>query len=129
MTRKKELVQIFKALSDLTRLRIMKLLVTNRTQICVCEFVDTLQERQYNVSRQLKVLETAGLIEGERDGHWIYYGLAGGEEVFQVLHRLVATLPDPEEVFAQDQERFERRMELREGGRCRIGIQTEFLTK
>lgn len=124
------LAPAFRALSDPTRLRMLRLLAINRSEMCVCEFVDTLQERQYNVSKHLKVLERAGLIESEKEGRFLYYGLVdGGDPMARVLYRLVAGVPDSDEVFSGDQGRFEERMELREDGRCRLGIQTEGLAE
>lgn len=124
------LAPAFRALSDPTRLRMLRLLAINRSEMCVCEFVDTLQERQYNVSKHLKVLERAGLIESEKEGRFLYYGLVdGGDAMARVLYRLVAGVPDSDEVFSSDQGRFEERMELREDGRCRLGIQTEGLAE
>ena len=68
----------FQALSDPMRLRMFRLLAVNRTEMCVCEFVDSLSERQYNVSRHLKILELAGLLhkakEGRRASHAVMKG-------------------------------------------------------
>ena len=123
-----DLAQVFKALSDPTRLRMLRLLATTEAEMCVCEFVDCLQERQYNVSKQLKILEASGLIVGEKDGRFVYYGLAPtrGSTMAQV-HKLVAKLPRGD-AFADDQKRLEKRMSLRSSGRCRVGIQTPGLT-
>ena len=130
MLDRKRLGNAFKALSDPTRLRMLRLLATNRAELCVCEFVDTLQERQYNVSKHLKVLEQSELIEGEKDGRWVYYKLAGANDpVAGALHRLVISVPDSDGVFSVDQRRFEDRMSLREDGRCRVGIQTKELAE
>lgn len=130
MLDRKTLIPAFKALSDPTRLRMLRLLAVNRSQMCVCEFVDVLQERQYNVSKHLKVLEQAGLIEGEKEGRFLYYGLTSGRDATaRLLYRLATGVPDSGEVFSDDQGRFEQRMELREDGRCRLGIQTEGLAE
>ena len=123
------LPRTFQALSDPTRLRMFRLIASNRAEMCVCEFVDSLQERQYNVSRHLKVLENAGLLRGEKDGRWTYYGLNRRTPTVSPFSKLVASLPDPEGTFAEDQERFKDRMALREGGRCRCGIQTPQLAR
>ena len=123
------LFRVFQALSDPTRLRIFRLLVTNRTEMCVCEVVDSLRERQYNVSRHLKVLELAGLLGGEKHGRWTYYGLDRRNPTVSSFAKLVASLPDLDGTFAEDQERFKKRMALREDGRCRCGIQTPELAK
>ncbi len=122
--------EVFKSLSDSTRLRMTRLLAVNNTEMCVCEFVDILQERQYNVSKQLKILQASGLIRGKKDGRWIYYGLVNGDDpVAVVLCQLITSIPDTEEQFAQDQHRYLERMSLREEGRCRVGIQsTELVT-
>ena len=117
----------FKALSDPTRLRMVRLLALNSAEMCVCEFVDVLQERQYNVSRQLKTLASAGLVRGEKDGRWTYFGLPEGDDpVVASLWNLVAELP-ADESFAEDQRRFAERIKLRSDGRCCVGIQTPSL--
>ncbi len=123
------LPRTFQALSDPTRLRMFRLVAVNRAEMCVCEFVDALQERQYNVSRHLKVLGTSGLLRGEKDGRWTYYGMDRRNSAAGPFARLVASLPDPEGTFAEDQERFKKRMALRERGRCRCGIQTPALAR
>ncbi len=118
----------FKALSDQTRLRMLRLLVSTGSELCVCEFVDTLQERIYNISKHLKVLEQAGLIEGSKEGRWVYYRIVeANDPVGEALYQLVNSVPDFDEVFAIDRERFSKRMELREDGRCKIGVQTKNL--
>ncbi len=67
-------VEMFKALGDETRLRILNLL-TER-EVCVCDMVDILQLGQSKVSRHLAVLRHAGLVDGRRDGMWVFYRLA-----------------------------------------------------
>lgn len=117
----------FKALSDPTRLRMLRLLAGNEAEMCVCELVDVLQERQYNVSRQLKELAAAGLVRGQKEGRWTYFGLLSGEDPgVAALCHLVAGLPE-DEVLAEDQQRFEERIRLRTDGRCKVGIQTPSL--
>ena len=121
--------ELFKALADPTRLRILRLLAANKTEMCVCEFVDCLQERQYNVSRHLKGLEAAGLLSGEKEGRWVYYGLdpSAGDMAAHV-RRLLAKL-ELDATLVGDQKRFAQRMRLRSNGRCRIGIQTRGLDR
>ena len=120
----------FKALSDQTRLRMLRLLVSTGSELCVCEFVDTLQERLYNISKHLKVLEQAGLIQGTKEGRWVYYRVVEAKDaVGEALHRLVNSVPDVDEMFATDKERFTKRMKLREDGRCQVGVQTTHLAE
>lgn len=64
---------IFKALSDETRLRILKLLEPG--ELCVCDIVAALDMIQPNVSFHLGVLKEAGFIKDRRQGKWIHYRL------------------------------------------------------
>jgi ArsR family transcriptional regulator len=65
---------IFKALSDPTRLRLAVLLAI-KGETCVCKLAAALDEKDYNVSRHLGILRTAGLVETRREGLWMYYRL------------------------------------------------------
>ena len=65
--------QVFKALSDETRLRIMCLL--QQGSLCVCEIETALRLPQYKVSKHLMMLRFAGLVDFERHGARIHYFL------------------------------------------------------
>jgi ArsR family transcriptional regulator len=118
---------MFRALSDPTRVRMLRLLASNDTELCVCEFVDSLRERQYNVSRQLKVLLAAGLVQGRKDGRWVYYSLTSATASLAKHLRKVLAAIEVDATLARDQRRFDRRMALRTAGQCRVGIQTPSL--
>lgn len=76
--------QVFKALADPTRVRILGLLVGG--EICVCHIHDTLRIPQSKASRHLAYLRRAGLVEAEKRGLWVYYRLAQGtDDVVQAL--------------------------------------------
>lgn len=118
-----DLVSLFKALSDKTRLRIMYLLATSQTGVCVCEIMDALSENQYNVSRHLKVLKSVGLVQEKRLGRWASYALAKPENQLQRLCiAIVSNLP--KELFALDALRLEKRLSLRVNGKCVIGVKS-----
>ena len=68
--------EIFKALSDETRLRIIRLLIAAGRELCCCEITDSLGESQYNISRHLKVLKNAALIKDRKEGRWVYFHIA-----------------------------------------------------
>ena len=70
----KEYVNMFKALSDETRLRIIVLL--SEKELCVCQIESALVIPQAKVSRHLTVLKHARLVNARRDGLWIYYSIA-----------------------------------------------------
>ena len=69
----RDLVKIFKALSDETRIRLLKLL--QQRELCVCELMQALNMTQSRVSRNLGILKNAGLVKDRRDGLWVHYSL------------------------------------------------------
>ena len=69
----KKSVKVFKALSDESRVRILKMLESR--PLCVCEIQHVLKGSQPNVSHHLKTLHEAGLVESEKDGLWVNYRL------------------------------------------------------
>jgi len=65
---------IFKALSDPTRLRILALLAQG--ECCVCELEGALQLSQPNISRQVNLLKTSGLLQSRKQAQWAYYQIS-----------------------------------------------------
>ncbi len=63
--------RFFQALGDTTRLRLLNLM--GEQEICVCYFVEILGGPQPKISRHLKYLRSAGLIEARREGRWMHY--------------------------------------------------------
>ncbi len=119
-------VAVFQALSEPTRLRIMALLCRAGRELCVCEFVDALEEPQYHISRSLKILHKAGLVSERREGKWVHYNLPSGLDEFAEL-TVKAITAIPEEVQAKDQHELARRLKLRENGKCLLGVQKTYL--
>lgn len=72
----KAFVKVMKALSDPNRVKIVKLL--QQKVMCVCELQGALGISQPSVSKHLKILEEAGLVDYQRDGLWVNYYLADG---------------------------------------------------
>ncbi|MBN2647963.1 MAG: helix-turn-helix transcriptional regulator [Thiotrichales bacterium] len=66
--------QVFKALSEPVRLRLLHLLL-ERDSLCVCDLVGILELNQSTVSRHLAYLKNAGLVKSWREGTWIHYAL------------------------------------------------------
>ncbi len=69
----RELIKVFKALSDETRLRILNLLLER--ECCVCEVMQALDISQSRASRNLSALYDAGFLELNRDGLWALYSI------------------------------------------------------
>ncbi len=115
-------VELFQALGDATRLRLVNLL-TQTGEICVCELVDALELPQYNVSRHLQILLKAGWLEDRKVGKWVYYRVARDLKPYhRSLLRAVDQLREEREDFRRDEQRASRRLKLRRGGVCCVGL-------
>lgn len=68
-----ELEKLFQALGDRTRLRLLNLMAEG--EICVCFFIEALDQPQPTISRHLAYLRRAGLVAARRDGKWMSYSL------------------------------------------------------
>ncbi len=65
---------MLKALSDPIRLRLLSLIASHGGgEACVCDISQGIDVGQPTISHHLKVLRTAGLIDSERRGSWVYY--------------------------------------------------------
>ena len=69
----KDFIRVMKALSDPNRVKIIKML--GQKELCVCEITAILGLAQPTVSKHLKVLEDAGLVESRKEGLWVNYRL------------------------------------------------------
>jgi ArsR family transcriptional regulator, arsenate/arsenite/antimonite-responsive transcriptional repressor len=67
--------QLFKALGDAARVKIVSVLAASDEPVCACEFVPALGLSQATVSHHLKKLTDAGLLEREQRGKWAYFSL------------------------------------------------------
>ena len=106
--------QLFRALGDRTRLRIVNLLA--RGSLCVCDIQRILGQPQSSVSRHLALLKSAGLIRDRRDGMRIFYALTGWDArlaraVLAAVRAHLAAEPD----YGAD---IDQLMRLRERGEC-----------
>lgn len=70
--------QLFRALADPTRLRLLNLIADR--EVCVCYFVGILRIGQPKVSRHLAYLRRAGIVAARREGRWMHYRLAAPRE-------------------------------------------------
>jgi ArsR family transcriptional regulator len=95
----KDFIKIMKALSDPNRVKIVKML--QRKMMCVCEIREALQVSQPSASKNLKILEDAGLVDFKKDGLWVNYHLTDGGKspyVATLLGNLRHWLEDEPEV-------------------------------
>lgn len=68
------ILSVFKALSDETRLRILNLLFEQ--ELCVCDIMETLQISQTKASRHLGYMKNAGLVNDKKQAQWVYYRMS-----------------------------------------------------
>jgi len=99
-----KLAGLFKALSDETRLRVIKLLENG--ELCVCDIFTALEMSQPKVSFHLNVLKEAGFLKDRKQGRWTHYRLDDSDFfrrslLMSVLERI------PKEVEAGDRNRLD----------------------
>ena len=104
---------LLQAIADKTRLRILRILVTlPKEEACLCDLTDSLQEPEYNISRHLKVLRSAGLLSARKEGRWVYQRLSS-EKAVKPFYRLIAEIPDLDDTFSKDLKRFKNEIAKR----------------
>lgn len=119
-----ELHELFGALSDPTRVRILRLLLSSKEEVCLCELSDSLAEPEYKLSRHVKVLKSAGLLTSVRDGKWVYHGLVKDPRYLKTFYKAIQDFPDDSKLSVKDMSRFLKRLGLRDSGRCKTGVTT-----
>src|SRR5581483_6893710 len=67
--------ELFKALADPARVRIVNLIARGSGPVCACELYDPVGLSQPTVSHHLKKLTDVGLLEREQRGKWAYFSL------------------------------------------------------
>jgi ArsR family transcriptional regulator, arsenate/arsenite/antimonite-responsive transcriptional repressor len=102
-----ELTNTFKALSDETRLRILKLL--EHGELCVCDIVAAFDMIQPKVSFHLGVLKAAGLVKDRKEGKWMHYKV-DDSDLFKRLLILSVIERIPDEALEGDRRRLEEFM-------------------
>lgn len=97
-TAKFDMERFFAALSDKTRLRIINLM--GKDEVCVCFFVEVLNEPQPKVSRHLAYLRDSGLVSARRDGKWIHYRVIppAHPHAARILNDVLAWLKEDQEM-------------------------------
>jgi len=101
----RKLTKLFKALSDETRIRILKVLMER--ECCVCEVMQALNISQSRASRNLGILADAGFVKSRRDGLWIIYSIdeqTVNSHVASLTEMLRSSLVN-DEIILQDRER------------------------
>lgn len=96
-------LKLFKAAADPSRLRLLSLCLHG--DFSVSELVHIMDQSQPRVSRHLKILCDAGLLNRFRDGNWVYYGLNSTRSDALGISNIIALIPDQDPVFLRDAKR------------------------
>lgn len=104
----RDFIQLMKALSDETRLRIFHLLLER--ECCVCEVMQALGISQTRASRNLGILQNAGLLKTSRNGLWVLYSIdsQAANRYAVPLGRLLQKRPIENETLAADRQRLKQ---------------------
>jgi len=109
-TRKSQTVgleQLFRALADPTRLRLISLM--SEQEVCVCYFIEVIGAPQPKISRHLAYLRRAGIVRARREGKWMHYRLTVPEnpQAASILKTALEALKKDKEI-QRDSERLNR---------------------
>lgn len=97
------ILNALKAAGEETRMRILALF--SGGELTVTELVSVLRQSQPRISRHLRLLCEAGLLERHREGTWIFYRLADGGDRTKLIHSLMELIPYSDQILQHDQER------------------------
>jgi ArsR family transcriptional regulator len=96
----RQAVDVLRAAGEPTRLRILALLA--REELAVLELCRVLDQSQPRVSRHLKLLAEAGLVERFPDGAWVFYRLTGAGRACEVVGEVLARINQDDPILARD---------------------------
>ncbi|WP_020072491.1 ArsR/SmtB family transcription factor [Faecalispora sporosphaeroides] len=101
------MIDIFKALSEESRLRILSIILED--ELCVCEIESCLRMTQSNASRHLTALKKCGILESYKDAQWTYYRISKGfiqenKELWEYLKHKLKEL----ETYSTDYEAYQK---------------------
>src|SRR4029453_1422643 len=98
----KQAVDVLRAAGEPTRLRILTLL--EREELAVLELCRVLDQSQPRVSRHLKLLAEAGLVERFPDGAWVFYRLTTAGQAAELVAETLARIDPADNGLARDAE-------------------------
>ncbi|HEY0646811.1 metalloregulator ArsR/SmtB family transcription factor [Phenylobacterium sp.] len=101
----KQTVDVLRAAGEPTRLRILALL--DREELAVLELCRVLDQSQPRVSRHLKLLAEAGLVERFPDGAWVFYRLTGAGREHEVIREVLARINPDDPILARDRRKLD----------------------
>jgi ArsR family transcriptional regulator len=93
-----DLVPLFAALADRTRLRLLNLIAGR--EVCVCCLVEILRQGQPKISRHLAYLRKAGVVSARREGKWMHYRIdhSADASTASILNAVLESFKSDEEM-------------------------------
>jgi len=88
-----EYVSLFKAIADQTRLNIVDLLSCG--EMCACQLLDNFKITQPTLSYHMRILCNSGIVNGRRDGAWMYYSINGA--VIETISEFITEIKSKKE--------------------------------
>jgi len=105
-----------KAVAEPTRLRLVALCA--RSDLTVTELTQILGQSQPRISRHLKLLSDAHVLERFREGAWVFHRLTRKGPMDKVANLLISLLPEDDDQLSRDQESLDRIKEKRSEASC-----------
>src|SRR6266508_5691709 len=99
----KDLNAVLKAAGETTRLRVLALLA--EAELTVSELTAILRQSQPRISRHLRLLAEAGLVDRFREGSWAFFRFAEREGAAKLARELIARLDPNDATLSRDRER------------------------
>lgn len=108
-----DVIQIYKCLCDLQRLRILNLL--REGPLCVCHLMEILDCPQVKMSKQLRYMKALGMVQSRREAQWVIYYLAEARHPLLISNlKCLQDSATDELCFAEDLRRRKSLLELKE---------------
>lgn len=98
-------VSALRAVAESTRLRLLALLA--RGELTVSEICEVLDQSQPRISRHLKVLTDAGLLERFREQHWVYYRTPPAGEALETVQQFLSLVTEDDDVLRRDRRKLQ----------------------
>lgn len=98
-------VSALRAVAESTRLRLLALLA--RGELTVSEICEVVGQSQPRISRHLKVLSDAGLLERFREQHWVYYRTPPAGEGLETVQQLLSLLNEDDDILRRDRKKLQ----------------------
>ena len=115
----RDLMTVLKALADENRVRILWAL--QGRELCVCQIVELLGLAQSTVSKHVSILHQARLIEGRKEGRWMFYRAPDGDSPVEAreIAAVISSLLDRNPEAAEDAKRLKQIMKIDRDELCR----------